>query len=46
MELKVQPNTTHLLAKGTTLGKASAQMRMIYSKDPALKKNQKLIKKF
>jgi hypothetical protein len=39
-------NTHYLLAKGTTLGKAKAQMRLLYSKEPALKNNQKLIKKF
>jgi len=39
-------NTYHLLSKGTTLGKAKAQMRLLYSKEPALKHNQKLIKKF
>jgi len=35
-------NTHHLLAKGTTLGKAKAQMRLLYSKELS----SKLIKKF
>ena len=39
-------NTHHLFSKGTTLGKAKAQMRLLYSKEPALKQHSKLIKKF
>jgi hypothetical protein len=33
-------NTHHLFSKGTTFGKAKAQMRLLYSKEP------KLIKKY
>lgn len=40
-------NTNHLFSKGTTLGKAKAQMRLLYSKEqPGLKQHSKLIKKF
>jgi hypothetical protein len=34
-------NTHHLFSKGTTLGKAKAQMRLLYSKEPKI-----VIKKF
>ena len=39
-------NTHHLFSKGTTLGKAKAQMRLLYSKETGLASHSKLIKKF